>query len=420
MILMRTEQIILPYDNILSELCHLSKNLWNEANYPCRAAFFHNKYNPEETKQKIPCYNVLAGMMKVSDNYKGISAQSAQQLLKVLDRSWKAYWKSLKEYAKHPDKFLGLPKPPQYKPKDGEAILIFTNQQCKIKDGYVIFPKNLQLQSIKTRLLDNTNLSEVKIIPKGTHYVCEIVYQKLNEEGEINKRWYSRINNQNRIIGIDLGTRNIVTIANNIGETPIIVKGGILKSINQFYNKSKAELQSIYDKQKIKFGTKMLHLNDKRNLKIKDQMHKISRYIVNYCLNNNIGTIVIGKNNNWKQESNMGKRNNQNFVNIPHSGLIQMLTYKAEEQGIIVKLQQESHTSKCSFMDNEPICHQKTYLGKRFSRGLFKSLNGTIINADCNAAYNIIKKAISKAFDGIEDVVLHPIRVNCSMRSNNL
>jgi putative transposase len=155
--------------------------------------------------------------------------------------------------------------------------------------------------------------------------------------------------------------------------------------MNQFYNKEKAQLQSIYDKQGIKFGTRMSQINSKRNHKIKDMMHKISRYTIDYCLEHNIGTIVIGKNDNWKQESNMGKK----------------------------KLQQESHTSKCSFLDMEPICHQEIYVGYRFTRGLFKSAKGLIINSDVNGALNIIRKAIPNAFaKGIEDVGLHPVRRN--------
>ena len=410
--LIRTEQIQIDGTDELSVLCHLAKNLWNEALYPMRQAYFHNKNHPEEPKEKIPTYNVLAGTMKTSENFKGLNAQSAQQLLKILDRSWKSYWVAIKEYTKNPDRFLGAPKPPQYKPKDGEAILSFTNQQVSIKDHHLVFTKKLPLR-IKTRLPDTTNLCEVRIIPKGINYICEIVYETQSEEGVINSRWYAKRTNSNRIIGIDLGLRNIVTIANNIGEIPIIIKGGILKSINQFYNKEKALLQSIYDKQGIKHGTRMSQLNSKRNQKIKDTMHKISRYTIDYCLKNNIGTIVIGKNDNWKQEANMGKRNNQNFVQIPHYRLIEMLQYKAEAEGITVKLQQESHTSKCSFLDSEPICHQEKYKGVRFSRGLFRSANGTILNSDVNGAYNIIRKAIPDAFaKGIEGVGLHPIRSN--------
>ena len=234
--LIRTEQIKIKGTKELSTLCHCSKNLWNEALYPMRQAYFHNKYHPEEPKEKIPGYNVLAGSMKTSENFKGLNAQSAQQLLKVLDRSWKSYWNAFKEYTKNPDKFLGIPKPPQYKPKDGEAILIFTNQQVSIKDRYLIFPQKLPLK-IKTRLSNDAKINQVRIIPTGLNYICEIVYETLSEEGEINNRWYAKRVNSKRIIGIDLGVRNVVTIANNIGEIPIIIKGGILKSMNQFYNK---------------------------------------------------------------------------------------------------------------------------------------------------------------------------------------
>ena len=402
--LIRTEQIQIEGTDELSSLCHLSKNLWNEANYLIRQEFFMNG--------NWIRYNTLAATLKTSENYKNLNAQTAQQILKVLDRSWNSFFKAIKEWSKNPDKFIGRPKLPNYKPKDGEALLIFTNQQVTIKDHILSFTKKLPL-TIKTRLPDNTNLREVRIIPKGLNYICEIIYKKQSEEGEINKRWYAKIHNGNRVIGIDLGLRNVVTIANNIGEIPIVIKGGILKSMNQYYNKEKAQLQSIYDKQGIKFGTRMSQLNSKRNHKIKDTMHKISRYTIDYCLENNIGTIVIGKNDNWKQEANMGKKNNQNFVQIPHFKLIQMLQYKAETEGITVKLQQESHTSKCSFLDSEPICHQETYKGVRFTRGLFRSENGTILNSDVNGAYNIIRKAIPDAFaKGIEGVGLHPIRSN--------
>ncbi len=402
--LVRTEQIWMNQDDVISSLCHFSKNLWNEANYAVRQEFINNHFWIR--------YNTLAGTFKTSENFKSLNAQTAQQILKVLDRSWKSFFKSIKEWSKHPEKFLGRPKLPNYKPKDGKALLVFTNQQVSIKDGYLLFPKNLQLQPIKTRLGDDTKLREVRIIPKGVGYICEIVYKTLNEEGEINRRWYSRRVNENRIIGIDLGLRNIVTIGNNIGEQPIVIKGGALKSINQFYNKRRAQLQSIYDHQRVKVGSTMTILTEKRNRKIKDQMHKISRCIIDYCIHHNIGTIIIGHNDTWKQECDLGKRNNQNFISIPFDRLIHMLTYKAEEAGIRVIEQQESYTSKCSFLDNESIEHHEEYIGKR-NRGLFYSAKGITYNSDLNGALNIIKKAIPNAFaKGIEDVGLHPKRLN--------
>lgn len=413
--LTRTEQIWLKDEDILSELCHLSKNLWNEANYQVRQEFF--------ASGRWTRYNTLAGNLKASENFKSLNAQTAQQILKILDRSWKSFFKVIKEYAKHPEKFLGRPKLPGYKEKDGEFVLVFTNQQVKIESGYVTFPKNLQIEPIKTRLENDTKVCEVRIIPKGIGYVCEIVYETQSEEGEINKRWYSRRINENRIVGIDFGLRNIVTMSNNIGEKPIVIKGGAIKSMNQYYNKIKAELQSIYDKQGIKSGSKMDILTTKRNLKIKDAMHKISRYIIDWCVDHNIGTIVIGHNDNWKQEVELGKRNNQNFVSIPYYILTHDIQYKGEEIGVEVKLQEESHTSKCSFLDSEPIEHRDNYVGKRIKRGIFRSAKGIFINADVNGSLNIIRKAFSNAFpqgnaDGIEGVGgsnhcgLHPERAN--------
>jgi len=400
MILIRTEQIWLEPDETLSHLCHYSKNLWNEANYRVRQEFIFDR--------KWTRYNTLAGTFKTSDNFKNLNAQTAQQILKILDRSWKSFFKAIKEYAKHPEKFLGRPKLPGYKEKDGEFMLVFTNQQVKIDNSYLIFPKSLGINKIETRLGDDIKLNQVRIIPKGTGYVLEIVYKK-----EVEPEYQDK----ERIAGIDFGLRNIVTIANNIGEQPIVIKGDVVKSINQFYNKRKAEIQSIYDKQKIKSGTTMLNLTDNRNRKIKDAMHKISRYIVDWCLEHKIGTIVIGHNDNWKQKAQLGKRNNQNFVSIPYYILMNQITYKAEETGMSVIEQDESHTSKCSFLDNESVEHHSKYLGKRIKRGLFRSATGILINADVQGALNIIRKAVSNAFpkgnaDGIEGVGLHPKRTN--------
>ncbi len=407
--LIRTEQILIDGTEELSNLCHLSKNLWNEANYVIRQEFF--------TNGKWIRYNELDQKLKTSENYKTLNAQSAQQTLKVLDKTWTSTFAGIKERRKNPDKFKGKVGLPRYKPKDGEALLIFTNQQTKIKDGYVVFPKKLPLK-VKTRLKGKIN--QVRFIPKSDHYVCEIIYEKLSEKELISKRWYAKRNKN--ILGIDYGVSNIVTMANNIGYQPIVIKDdGIgIKSINQFYNKKKAELQSIYDKQGIKYGIKMSKLNDKRNDKIKDGMHKISRYIVDYCVKNDIETISIGHNDGWKQNVFLGTKTNQKFVTIPFNTLTQMIKYKAQEQGIIVKTPKEDHTSKCSFLDLESIEHHEIYLGKRIKRGLFKSANGTIINADVNGAYNIIRRSEPKVqwTDGVGGCALHPIRMN-PIRGNN-
>jgi len=389
-IVTRTEQIQFKSETI-SELAHASKNLYDAANYLIRQEFVKNR--------KWIKYYELNDLLKESSEYKSLPAQTSQQILKLLDKNWKSFFKSIKDWTKNPSKYKGRPKLPKYKAKDGVNILIFTNQQCKIQGGILKFPKVVNLE-LKTRLKD-VKLNQVRIIPNQFNYVCEIVYEKEVSPEELNSE---------RVIGIDLGVSNIVTIGNNFGAKPIVVKGGIVKSINQFYNKEKARVQSIYDKQKIKYGNKLAKLDHVRNNKIKDYFHKLSRFIINYASENKVKTIVIGNNTGWKQEVNMGKKNNQTFVSIPFSRLIQMIQYKAEENGIEVIVNEERYTSKCSFIDNEPICKHENYAGKRIKRGLFKSANGILINADLNGAYNIIRKVIPDAFNGIEDVGLHPKR----------
>jgi len=334
----RTEQIWLNANKELSKLCHIAKNLYNKAIYIIRQEFFKTG--------KWISYSQLCYLLKNSENFKQLPAATAQQILILVERNWKAFFKAMKEYRKHPEKFKNKPALPGYKPKDGEFMLLFTNQQIKV-------------------------------------------------------------------VSNDIGLNNLVTTADNIGKMPIIIKGGIVKSINHFYNKRKAEIQSKYDLSGIKKQTKQLsRLLVKRDFKIKDFFHKASRKIIAVCKTNSIDTIVIGHNNDWKQKIDIGKKNNQNFVSIPFNKLIEMLKYKAEEEGIKTIIVNEAHTSKCSFLDEETIKHHDTYLGRRICRGLFKTLSGKIINADVNGAYNIIKKAIPNAFaNGIQGVGCHPVRL---------
>lgn len=387
----QTEQIQLKKTFELFNLCHKAKDLYNKANFIIRQAFF-------ETGRWIR-YNELNKTLKSEKEYKELPIQTSQQILILLDKNWKSFFKSIKDWEKHPEKYLGRPQIPKYKKKNGESIVIFTNQNTRIKDGLIYFPKKCNLLFIKTRIPNN--FQQIRIIPRGLSYVLEIIYEKEPINLELDKY---------RILGIDLGLRNLATCVNNIGLKPFVIKGGIVKSINQFYNKQRAKYQSIKDLQGYKFETKRLQrLTLKRNNKIKDYFHKISRAIINSCIENNFGTIILGYNNGWKQEIELGKRNNQNFVNIPFSKLVQQIHYKAELVSIEVKIIEESHTSKCSFLDNESIEHHDKYSGKRISRGLFKTKNNILINADVNGSYNIIKKAVPNAFaDGIEGIGLCP------------
>jgi len=395
----RAEQVYIKGNSNISKLCHLSKNLFNEANYTV-------KQNLKDNRKWVR-YNELVMILRNSDNYKSLPATS-QQILRVFDKSWVSFFKVIRLWKKNPEKFKRKPNPPRYKKKDGEHVLIFTNQQCRIKDYCVLFPKKMLGLDIKTRLPDSTNLREVRIVPKGVGYVCEVVYEK---EIILEKK------DEDRIVGIDFGIKNIVTMVNNIGIKPIVVKddGKGIKSINQFYSKEKAKLQSIYDLQKIKNGVKMRRLSDKHKKKSKDYLHKLSKFIVKWCVKHNIGKIIFGYNEQWKQEINMGKQTNQIFTQIPYTDIIEKVTYKAEEVGIKVIKQEESHTSIVSFLDAEQIEHHDVYVGKRISRGLFKSAKGIVINSDVQGGYNIIRKCEPKAFvkaeaDGVGGCELHPVQ----------
>jgi len=304
------------------------------------------------------------------------------------------------EYSFDFRKFRKRPQIPRYKKKNAEFIVIFTNQQCRIKNGYLRFPERVNITPIKTRI--TKRLKEVRIIPLGVNYKAEIVYEKEEQDLGLDK---------DHILSVDLGLNNLITAVNNNGCRPFIIKGGMAKSINQFYNKQLAYYRSIENK-KGNFTDskriKKLHLI--RNNKLTTIFHMVSKILIEYCVKNDIGTIVIGYNFGWKQNINIGKRNNQKFIQIPFLKLVRQIEYKAKLVGIHMKTIDESYTSKYSFLDNEPIQKHDIYLGKRISRGLFKSSKGIVLNTDVNGAYNIMKKGFPNAItvDGIEAFGLMP------------
>jgi len=376
----------------LSKLCHLAKNLYNLANWYVRQDFFklNNFLN----------YYDLDYILKDKRAYRKLPSQTSQQILKLVNRNWRSYFRALEAFRANSIKFKNKPRIPRYKKKNGESIVIFTNQQCRIKDGYLLFPKKVNLKLKKTRIKEK--LKEVRIIPLGIKYKIEIVYEKEEQDLGLNK---------NNVLSIDLGLNNLITAVNNIGLDPIIIKGKDIKSINQYYNKQLAHYRSVENKKSNFQDTKRIQrLHLKRHNKINAIFHRISRFLIDYCVENNLGTIIIGYNHGWKQNINIGKKNNQKFVQIPFLRLINQVKYKSELIGITVITINESHTSKCSFLDNEEIRHHKKYIGKRISRGLFRTSNGTLINADVNAGYNIMKKVFpnSVKVDGIEAFGLMP------------
>lgn len=399
----RVEQHVIKKNNInwklIDELCWKSKNVYNCANYIIRQEFIKNN--------KWIRYNELDKIMQKQECYHELGSQCSQQTLRVLDKNWKGFFVSIKDWSKNKDKYLGKPKLPKYKDKEkGRFVLTITNIQCKMKDNYLYFswiPLKLLNNKIKTNV--QGKLMQVRFIPKGDNYVLEIVYEV--DIPETN-------NKQENIIGIDIGLDNLATVSNNIGVKPFIINGRPLKSMNQFYNKEKARIQSdLKLKHDKNWSNRLQSLTNKRNNKIDDYIHKSSKYIVDWCVQNNIDTVVVGKNKNWKQESNMSKKINQSFVGIPHDKFIQKLKYKCENIGINFIETEESYTSGTSFLDGEEPNKENYNKGRRVSRGMFKSNGGELINADLNGSYQIVKKVFPDAFsNGIEGVGLHPVRLN--------
>ena len=231
----------------------------------------------------------------------------------------------------------------------------------------------------------------VRIVPRYGNYVIEVVYEIEDVKPKLDNQRYA---------SIDIGVNNLMAVVFNTGDIPLLINGKPLKSINQFFNKQRATLMSyIGDKGTSK---RIEQLTAKRNTKVKDYLHKQTTWLVNHLATLNITTLYVGWNKGIKQDINLGKRNNQNFVALPFLQLISMLAYKLELKGIRLVRHEESYTSKCSFLDLEPVQKHDKYLGSRIKRGLFKSSTGKIINSDINAAYNIMRKSNPEYFDGIE------------------
>lgn len=379
----------------LDNLCFLSKNLFNYANYLIRQKFI--------ISGEYLDYYKIQKLCQGKTDYLALPAKVSQQVLLRLHESWKSFFAATKEYNLHPDKFKARPKIPRYKHKIlGRNVLTYTVQAISkewLKKGIINFSKTQIFLTTKVR-----EINQVRIVPKTYHYSIEVVYEVKAVTGSSSGvEW---------IAGIDIGLNNLATITSNLkGFGPLIINGKPLKSINAYYHKKKAMLQS-YLKGERQTSIKINHLTHKRNVKVDNYLHNASRFIINHLAANRIGTLVIGKNDNWKQGINLGKRNNQNFVAIPHARFIEMLTYKAQLAGIVVKVIEESYTSKCSFLDNEPCVKHLEYEGKRIKRGLFRAGDGRLINADVNGSANIVKKAFPNAFaEGIQGVIVRPVRV---------
>jgi IS605 OrfB family transposase len=384
----------------IDELAFKSKNLYNAANYVIRQNFIYG--------WGYVNYNEMNRLMKFSEAYKALPAKVSQQILMILDKNWKSFFEAVKAYKVDSSKFTGRPKLPKYKDKvKGRNILVYTIQAISSK----LFKKGIiKLSgtdfSIKTKV-NPDRICQVRLVPKCDSYVIEVIYDEQEPTAS----------DDNFVASIDLGLNNLLALTSNQpGFTPLLINGRPLKSINQFYNKRKAQLQPQL-KGNRKTSPRIQPLTRCRHQKIDNYLHHASRLIVDILRTKQIGTLVVGKNEQWKTEINLGKQTNQNFVSIPHARLIEMLEYKARLVGIKVILQEESYTSQANFLGLDLIpVYGKTekepmFTGKRIKRGLYKTSTGQLINSDINGSYNILRKAIPNAFsDGIVSCVVRALR----------
>lgn len=385
----------------IKDICHRCKNLYNYCNYILRQSLFKGEGLPREYE--------LVGILtrENQDDYRALPAQTSQQVIKFLYKNWKAYFQSLKSYQKDKSKFSGCPRIPKYKPRGekGHSVAFFTNQQAKLRNGKIIFPQDTGLLPIKTKA---SSIEQVRIVPASACFIVEVVYQKEVVQTEAT---------EGAIASIDLGINNFVTFLDNQGYQPFIINGKGAKAYNQYYHKTKANMQSQLKEGRYSSNNIQL-LSQKRSMFMQNFLHQSSSLIIKALKERKISTLVIGLNEDWKQGSNMGKQNNQNFVSLPHRKLIDQLVYKREEVGIEVILTEEAYTSKIDHFVEEEMKHHDKYVGRRIHRGLFRSSTGIYINADLNGALGIMRKvfpekalALAKLI-GDSGVAFTPVIVN--------
>ncbi len=388
----------------IDQAAFASKNLYNQANYQIRQAFLHEgKYLP---------YVEIFHRLKHHEAYCALPRKVSNSILIQLHKNWVAFFKANEAYQEDPSQFVGRPKIPGYKDKEkGRNILIYDMQAISkraLQRG-MCAPSGLGIE-IATKQT-RKSIDQVRIVPRLDGYMVEVVYQKAEEQSS---------GDPSLLAALDLGVNTLAAVTSTKqGFKPLLVNGRPLKSVNQYYNKQRAHHQKLLAKAKRFTSRQLDRMTTKRNRRVNAYLHTASRRIINLLVEEGIGRIVVGKNPLWKQEVEMGRKNNQEFVQIPHARFIEMLTYKAKLVGIQVVVQEESYTSKASFLDRDSIptydpkrAEKPRFSGKRETRGLYRALNGRRIHADINGSYNIARKAFPDSFgQGIEGAAVHPRRL---------
>lgn len=386
-------------------LTQIARRISNRANFIMRKDLFTGR-KPDQSK-----VDKLLKQARLSEGdkalYNRLPAAVSQRSIQIVGDNWKSFAAAKADYKKSPEKYESAPKPPKYS-KHSKTVYIPCSSFF-IKGNQLHFAKKLELNpiSLKRGMFPDQKyneqalkkvVNEVRLVPTGSGFRFEIVYD-MHKTSDFSSSNHSVLFDKSSFISIDLGvSRFAALVSNKAGFNPILINGGELKRINQSYNKRCAKLRSLGKHSHIKT------VAAKRTRRIKDKLHKISRFIVDLCKVHDIGTVIVGKNHQWKKEINIGKRNNQNFVSLPHSMFISMLKYKLREFGIMLIEQEESYSSKASYVDGDVIpTYEKpkngkekkkySFSGRRVKRGLYKTKENLLINADINGAACISRKA---------------------------
>ena len=403
---------------LLDTAAFLSKNLYNLLNYRICQEYFERERMGSKAKLLNLDLSVLYAYAKDTSDYKAMNSKVANEVVKQIVKNWFDYFASMKAYSIDPSGFLGKPKPPKYKNKAHGRNLVHFDIQAISKNKKYTKNSLICLTSLGVVFRSNVPRRDVRhvkiVVINDTCYQLHVVYfNNRKQENQLDDSLY---------MGCDLGLDNLCTLTSNkLGFIPVIVSGSKIKSINQFYNKRKADMQSkLPDDQSV--SKPILRLGNKRRQRIEFHFHQTTNYIIQLCLENNIANLVVGKNDGWKQEIALGKRTNQSFVSIPYDKLLRYLKYKCFNAGINLVITEESYTSKSSLLDLDPLprygeTNIPEFSGYRESRGMYKrkGVSGKYsrINADVNGSYNIIRKVNPNLFtrEGVAALAVVPRKV---------
>lgn len=366
-----------PFYDECDNLTYLAKNLYNSTLYYQRDSFFNKDFKSYYDVNRVFTHSN-------QKDYRALPSKVSKQVQMLVDKSFKSYFALVKK--KQSNDYSRSVRIPRYLNKtNGRCAVPYPKDALSLKnEGFVKLSKTNIV--IKTKL-PRSDIKAARIVPKDNHFIIEILYKAMCKP--------LKSDEPKRVAFVDPGLNNLMTVTSNCFN-PLIFNGKPLKSINQLSNKTIATLKSKLSERGLRTSSLLQSVYVRRTNRLNDLLHKITTQLVNHLDSYNIDTVIFGHNIGQKQDINLGKVTNQNFVQIPFTQLMQLLKYKCELRGIRFIETEESYTSKCSFLDEESICKHSTYLGKRLKRGLFETSSGTLVNADVNGSLNIGRKYLTK------------------------